>query len=305
MLLNKCKELSGIAASMELEFRTSFDTKQDTEELFFTSKMAGRFFVFQNKESAKLFNAVVSGNIEKTVKFLKRGLNLNIKDRWTKDTPLHWLCWAKGPNKLSIAKSLIAGGANPKIKNGMGKNVLHSTVEGPASVKEQLQLLKYFLSLGVDINSKTRAGETVLMRALHSTKPIIIKFLLEHGSNPNIEDKGKTTPLLFSSFTGLYQVTKLLLEHGARVNHRNNVGLTALMVASAGEDTGLIELLTRHGANIGAKDKDGDTALSLATKYNRPQSIKYLQVLSKNSKKKLSQYANSQHAAIDTEIVFK
>lgn len=79
------------------------------------------------------------------------------------DTPLHIVLAENYPSILKV-KTLLENGANANAKNSAGDIPLH-VMESFSNKHEILDLL---IAGGVDLEAKTRAGLTVLMRALKS-----------------------------------------------------------------------------------------------------------------------------------------
>ncbi|EAY17982.1 ankyrin repeat protein, putative [Trichomonas vaginalis G3] len=136
-------------------------------------------------------------------------------------------------------------------------------------------LCEYFLSLGVDINTKVRYNEIALHYAAENNRNEIAEFLISHGANINDRDANQKTPLYVAVLYNSKETAELLLSHGANINEKDNIGQTALHV-TANYNIKLTELLISYGANINEKDRSGKTALYVAADFNRIEIAEFL-----------------------------
>ena len=98
--------------------------------------------------------------------------------------------------------------------------------------------------LQVDINAKSKSGQTALMYAAAAGKKDIVDFLLANGANTNIQDA---------------------------------VGLTALTLAAQENNCSVITSLMAAGANANLPDTHGDNALHVAAEHGHLDAIQILQ----------------------------
>ena len=89
----------------------------------------------------------------------------------------------------------------------------------------------------------------------------IVKFLLEKGANVNIIDNYGNTPLLWAIDKKHLEMVKLLIENGANLNVENNIGGTPLHIAVDKEHVGIARLLIINGVDINKINKNGHNAL--------------------------------------------
>ena len=148
-----------------------------------------------------------------------------------------------------------------------------------------MELVKYLVENGADINAKNNDGETALMKSSANHENIeIVKHLVENGADVNDKDNNGETALMIASAefknSGVVKylniVVEYLVENGADVNAKNNNGETALMRASGNNDMEMVKYLVEHGADVNAKDNNGKTALMRASEYGNIEIVKYL-----------------------------
>ena len=173
-------------------------------------------------------------------------------------------------------------------------------------------------SKAVDIETRTKRGDSPLMIASSNGYIEIVKILLKHGSNIEIEggsallyslnhfeifelllNEGADTEVSFiggDNWTPLIsacsynvnenvKVLNLLLKKGANINVRINgdYHMTPLMLAAANGLPEIIDILLAHGADINDKDNYNVTALMFASKHRQYKVVRKLLKLGADS----------------------
>lgn len=125
------------------------------------------------------------------------------------------------------------------------------------------------LDQGVDPNSKTDDGKTLLMLAAYLGHTDIAKLLIDKGADVNAKDQDGKTALMYAAEKNNIEIGKLLLEKGADPNSADNNGKTALMYAAEKGYLDFAKLLLENGADLNAAANDGKTALQIARDNNQ------------------------------------
>jgi ankyrin repeat protein len=157
----------------------------------------------------------------------------------------------------------------PQCASAMGGycgTALHS-----ASFEGHLQVVRYLLQHGVDVNVRNSANCTALLLASWYGHFGVVQCLLDHGADLDLQDKFDNTPLMLAVFYGRVDAIRLLLEHNADVNLQDDKGRTALHDVIRSERfkadrPQIARLLLKHGANANAPNNKHRTPLHLASK---------------------------------------
>jgi len=141
----------------------------------------------------------------------------------TQTTPLH----LARNNSEKTAKLLIDAGANINAKASDGETLLYCSATGaawgqPKSHQRYLNLTKYLLSNGPEVNIKLESGDTILHRACHwhTEKEAfeVCGLLIIHGAEINSINLKGHTPLDVALKNNRQKTSKLLRKHGAKTN---------------------------------------------------------------------------------------
>lgn len=115
-----------------------------------------------------------------------------------------------------------------------------------------LDIVRYLIGKGANINSSNHEGRTPLMHAAESNNLDIVKHLIINKANINAG--GGTykvwTALMKASYWGYLDIVKHLVNNGADVNAKNSLERTALAVAGFHDRTKVERYLKSKGAKI-------------------------------------------------------
>lgn len=147
------------------------------------------------------------------------------------------------------------------------------------AAKGDLDTIKSQLDGGRDIESRDIAGQTALMYAAESGQMEVVKYLVSRGADVNAKTKllGLGTALIYAASANRYEVVEYLIENGADVNATTQNEETALFWAAGGGHVEAVKVLLDRGASTEHKNKDGQTALDIAWELNRNEVTKILQ----------------------------
>ena len=147
------------------------------------------------------------------------------------------------PERRAMAQLLLEQGIDPKVRDNLGRTVLHSAAA--AGSNDLVQLL---IENGADMTAKDDDGCTALEAVVSRGKTDTVWLLLEYGANIFHKDKGGKTLLvqviLIEDLQEREAITQLLLEQGINPNVKDKSGKTALDFATKWEHNNLVQLLT-------------------------------------------------------------
>jgi predicted component of type VI protein secretion system len=104
----------------------------------------------------------------------------------------------------------------------------------------------------------------------------VVKLFLSAGINPNVRSPQGSTVLMDSVTMNDTPVLEMLIRSGADVNAGNNEGETPLMIAALKGNPDSVKLLLDAGANLNARDQRGETPLRHALERNHSEVIQML-----------------------------
>ena len=173
-------------------------------------------------------------------------------------------------------KALLDGGLDPNSKTPEGTTLLMMAANDP----EKIQLL---LDRGADVRAKAKSGFTALMVATTylGTSPSV-KLLLDHGAEAR-PGKGvdfDASPLFLAAMAGDRDNIRLLLAKGADPNRSMKLlgmfPMSPLVAAVGFGDPAVIRDLLAGGANVHEKDSDAMTPLHWAVIAHHTEAVNAL-----------------------------
>lgn len=120
-------------------------------------------------------------------------------------------------------------------------------------------------------------GSTPLLLATYYGHIDVTKYLLDLGAEVDAKDSSGNTALMGVCFKGYEKIVALLVNAGANVNHVNSMGATSLIYAASFNKIGIAKILLENGADINTKDARGNTALENAKMQDAKEMVELLQ----------------------------
>lgn len=158
-----------------------------------------------------------------------------------------------------------------------------------AVIGNRIDIVKYLLSKGADVNADLNSRETAVMVSCHQGDSHLnmTQYLISQGAS--LEKKGYNgNSVLFFAIRGCFQsveggekssppfeTIKLLLSKGVSVNSANDRGETPLMLEIKGWagcfgcNPAIVKLLLDKGADVNARSKEGKTVLTYAAEIRK------------------------------------
>ena len=140
-------------------------------------------------------------------------------------------------------------------------SVLHSAAESGS-----LEIVKYLVEHGADVNGNNEGNLSVLHYAAEFGSLEMVKYLVEHGADVNGNNEGNLSVLHSAAESGSLEMVKYLVEHGADINIGNgtifdylfhhgmindihdfdHTGRSLLNIACCGGNTALVQTLLKY-----------------------------------------------------------
>ncbi|KAM6930997.1 ankyrin repeat and death domain-containing protein 1A [Xenentodon cancila] len=239
--------------------------------------------------------AVAGKNNEAVQLLLQRRVKVDQKDKYGV-TPIHLAAWF---GSLEILKSLVQAGAEQKVENEEGLNIMHC-----AAINNHTEIMEYIINdlQMTELDKNDQSGHRPFALAARHGCVEMLQVLMEpfDMATMNPDKKGDTplhlaarnghldaVQLLLQSFdtrdeintvgeTALYQAADngqeqcalALLEAGCDPNIVTTVKCSALHPVSDKGDTSLVQLLMDYKANADFQNQDLEAPLHLAVKKN-------------------------------------
>ena len=174
-----------------------------------------------------LMHATENNDTSEVFSFLMKGVDPDTTRDQNGWTALHE---AAGLNHVSVAKLLIAAGANPNFATLGDRTPLHD-----ASKCGHEEMVTVLLTAGANPNFVTSGGWTPLHFAVRYGKVNIVQILLGARANPDTADQYDSTPLHSAAHYGPAAIVQLLLAAGANPTLKNEEDETPSQVAGTPE----------------------------------------------------------------------
>lgn len=204
---------------------------------------------------------------------IKELIKLGIDKNFKNDYGQTLLIRAAMENKIDIAKYLLEIGADIEVSDQSGKDALFWSIE-----EKNFAFVSLMLANGCNIN-KQYNGITPLILMVDQQNSDAVKYLLKNKADTEKQTKSVQTAIFYAVYlrNGNIDIVKNLLENSANINKQDKNGDTPLMLAAQNNFVDIVKLLIKKGANINSKSKDGQTAILLAQAKGHSQVINVLE----------------------------
>ncbi|XP_010680764.2 uncharacterized protein LOC104895835 [Beta vulgaris subsp. vulgaris] len=129
-------------------------------------------------------------------------------------------------------------------KDNEGYGILHFAV-----FSGNLDVARFLIDNGVDINMVNDLGETALILAATGADTELAKLLVVHGdANVNAKDEYGCTAMHHAANTGNLELCKFLIQYGADIDAVDQSEFSPLMTAALANHEEVALYLTRSGA---------------------------------------------------------
>ncbi|XP_015454094.1 transient receptor potential cation channel subfamily A member 1 [Pteropus alecto] len=178
----------------------------------------------------------------------------------------------------NIVNLLLSKGAHVDIKDHLGRNFLHLTVQQPYglnSLRPEFMQMQHIKELVMDEDND---GCTPLHYACRQGVPISVNNLLNFNVSIHSKSKDKKSPLHFAASYGRINTCQRLLQDMSDtrlLNEGDLHGMTPLHLAAKNGHDKVVQLLLKKGA-LFVSDHNGWTALHHASLGGYTQTMKVI-----------------------------
>lgn len=303
---------------IKLSFRSDFNDSSITEDsplqraakLGREQEVAYLLYSGMNASTAGMFKrtplhwAAFKGYSGIVMLLIVNGASINSKDKWDY-TPLHLAVENDHTEPVQI---LIKNGAVTNTKNIEGRTPLLdaarngyldllsillplynanismpkpylSTTLHEAVIGDHVNLVKYLIAKGADLNAMDEMKRTPLHWAVFYNYEDLVFILISKGAGLNRKDCDGMSPLHISAMKGYKKITEMLIKYGAFKNSRSKKGYTPLHEAARNGQIDIVQLLIKEGAeleNPGSEASDGSTPLFEAVEGGYSEIVRIL-----------------------------
>ncbi|CAB4029249.1 Ankyrin repeat-containing domain, partial [Paramuricea clavata] len=145
-----------------------------------------------------------------------------------------------------------------------------------AVLSGSLEIVKYLVEHGADVNLYASRSDSPLHTAASSGSLEIVKYLVEHGANVNLNSSIVGTALHSAASSASLEIVKYLVEHGANVNLNSLIVGTAIHSAASFASLKIVKYLVEHNADVTFENYRVGSPLHSAASSGSLEIVKYL-----------------------------
>lgn len=171
---------------------------------------------------------------------------------------------------INLIKYLVKNGVDINKQDMHGRTVLHQSARN-------IEMVKCFIECDIDVNIQDSTGLTGLHYACSWWNAEIVELLIKNGADVNITDKYNRTCLHHACLGENLLIFKYLIDSGVDINHQDIYGRTVLHQLCLSGTIDMIKYIVKSGANLNIVDNCGHSALYIVCRQNKKIETSYLE----------------------------
>ena len=154
------------------------------------------------------------------------------------------------------------------MKKNENENYSFDAAFFEASLRCNLDALKFLQAVGVNVDYRNEAGTTALLIASEQGHTEIVKRLVLTKADVNASDEQSNSALIFATENNNVEIVQTLLNAKANPNHQRNDGNTSLHIACYKKYEDLAIMLFKFGADPLIQNRELDTPFLSSVRSN-------------------------------------
>lgn len=269
------------------------------------------FFAVNSNISAQNTLGKSENNLPEIIKFINNKDSISLKKVINEhnvnsfdNNGVNFLTLGVMTGDLNIVKILGEKGANPNLKN---KTQMGSTPLMMASEYQSLEIAKYLIKTGADIDIQDNNGDPVINWSAYYGNVPFTRLMLENGAKTSLKSIHSNGVMQVALKEWQDSIVDLLLEHNVvihkveknskdliyalknhdfpsfksmlnknNINTRDGASNTLLMIAAKNGYFEMVKYLIEEGADINEMNSVGQTALNLSVYFGHNSIANYL-----------------------------
>ncbi|MDP1836210.1 MAG: ankyrin repeat domain-containing protein [Chlamydiales bacterium] len=166
--------------------------------------------------------------------------------------------------RLDQVERVLLLHANPNVRSRDNETTIELAIKQQSAGGRGLDMLKFLIKAGADVNALSSTGETPLSLALKEGQTDTAQYLIDHKANLSKPDKDGDTPIFSAISSNDRDIFKYLLDERAGIDVPNAKGDTALHWALRNQRPDMAMELILANVNLTARNADRSTAVNQA-----------------------------------------
>ena len=170
---------------------------------------------------------------------------------------------------LEIVRYLVENGIDINTKDKYNRTPLYMAIKG-----DNIEIVKYLINeMGVDASS---LDYETLSDVVDNNNLEMLEFLTKRGAKLTVQNNDGNTLLHKTAENGNFGFFEYLNKRGNIRNIANNIKDTLLYMAVMGDNVEIVKYFVDHGADLNVKDELLGTPLFMAVENNNINIVQYL-----------------------------